>query len=158
MQTYGRVIDLFIRLRRAVLHPNLVLTKNVERALSPDDGGRVDVNDLIARFAQEGQVADGGPSKFADNFIASLKHDDNADCPICFNEMEAPMVIPKCMHQLYVFYSLFLKYLTLIYFSCKDCIISHIGICEERGQEPNCPTCSHGPIKVGFSFLNYSSE
>lgn len=79
----------------------------MERALSPDDGGRVDVNDLIARFAQEGQSADGGPSKFADSFIASLKDDENADCPICFNEMEAPMVIPKCMHQLYVSHSYF---------------------------------------------------
>jgi DNA repair protein RAD5 len=40
----------------------------------------------------------------------------------------------------------------LVYSSCKDCITSHIGICEERGQEPSCPTCSDGPIKVGFSF------
>lgn len=115
LQPIDELLICFIRLRRAVLHPSLVLTKNVERALSPDDGGSVDVNDLIARFAQEGQSADGGPSKFADNFIASLKHEDNADCPICFNEMEAPMVIPKCMHQLYVFYSYFeriLKHLT----------------------------------------------
>lgn len=34
--------------------------------------------------------------------------------------------------------------------SCKDCIVSHIGICEERGQEPQCPTCSQGPLKVGW--------
>ncbi|KIM47670.1 hypothetical protein M413DRAFT_22297 [Hebeloma cylindrosporum] len=129
-KNYTHILAMLMRLRRAVLHPSLVLTKNVERALSPDDGGRVDVNDLVARFAQEGQSADGGPSKFADDFIASLEDDDNADCPICFNEMESPMVIPKCMHQF-----------------CKDCITSHIGICEERGQEPNCPTCSYGPIK-----------
>jgi DNA repair protein RAD5 len=104
-----KLLIFFIRLRRAVLHPNLVLTKNDERALSPDDGGKVDVNDLIARFAQEGQSTDGGPSKFADNFIASLKGDDNADCPICFNEMEIPMVLPKCMHQLYVYFVLISK-------------------------------------------------
>jgi len=105
---YLHLIDallISVRLRRAVLHPHLVLTKNDERALSPDDGGKVDVNDLIARFAQEGQSTDGGPNKFADNFMASLNGIDNADCPICFNEMEIPMVLPECMHQLYVFHS-----------------------------------------------------
>ena len=32
--------------------------------------------------------------------------------------------------------------------SCKDCIVSHVGICEQKGQPASCPSCSSGPIKV----------
>ncbi|KAF8167532.1 DNA repair protein RAD5, partial [Crassisporium funariophilum] len=129
-KNYTHILAMLMRLRRAVLHPSLVLTKGDERVLSPEGDSRVDVNDLIKRFADSGQSSEGGPSTFAENFIANLTGDDNADCPICFNEMETTMVIPKCMHQF-----------------CKDCIVSHVEICEGRGQEANCPSCSEGPIK-----------
>lgn len=91
-----------MRLRRAVLHPHLVLTKDDERALSPSKDSPLDVNDLIKRLAEGGKAS--GPGNFAEQFIAGLTGDDNADCPICFNEIETPMIIPKCMHQLYVFF------------------------------------------------------
>ncbi|KAF8956086.1 RAD5-like protein [Flammula alnicola] len=129
-KNYTHILAMLMRLRRAVLHPNLVLTNDDTRALSPEGDGRVDVNDLIKRFADGAQSAEGGPSTFAEEFMANLNGAANADCPICFNEMEIPMVVPKCMHQF-----------------CKDCITSHIGICEDRGQVPSCPTCSNGPIK-----------
>lgn len=77
-----------------------MLTEDDERALSPEKDGKVDVNDLIKRFA-EGSPG-GSSNTFAEEFLANLNDNDNADCPICFNEMEVPMVIPKCMHQLYV--------------------------------------------------------
>ncbi|KDR85554.1 hypothetical protein GALMADRAFT_51611 [Galerina marginata CBS 339.88] len=129
-KNYTHILAMLMRLRRAVLHPSLVLTKNDERTLSPDGDDRLTVNELIGRFA-EGEGSDASkPNAFAENFIANLNGDDNADCPICFNEMENPMIVPKCMHQF-----------------CKDCIVSHIGICEGKGNEPKCPTCSSGPIK-----------
>ena len=37
--------------------------------------------------------------------------------------------------------------------SCKDCIVSHVGICEQKGQPASCPTCSRGPIKVCTVFI-----
>jgi len=83
-----------------VLHPNLVLTKDDERALSPEKDSKVDVNDLIKRFADGDQSTQGGTNAFAEDFIANLKGEDNTECPICFSEIENPMVIPKCMHQL----------------------------------------------------------
>ncbi|CAA7268072.1 unnamed protein product [Cyclocybe aegerita] len=129
-KNYTHILAMLMRLRRAVLHPTLVLIKDDERALSPEKDGRADVNDLIKRFAEDGQTTPDGSNEFAENFMANLKGEDNADCPIYFNEMEVPMVVPRCMHQF-----------------CKDCIISHIGICEQRDQKPNCPTCNSGPIQ-----------
>lgn len=78
-----------------------MLTKDDERALSPSGDSQADVNDLIKRFAEDGNTHE--PGTFAEQFIAGLTGDDNADCPICFNEIETPMIIPKCMHQLYGF-------------------------------------------------------
>lgn len=31
--------------------------------------------------------------------------------------------------------------------SCKECIISYLVTCTEKGEEPRCPTCSQGPVK-----------
>ncbi|KAJ3518013.1 hypothetical protein NLJ89_g135 [Agrocybe chaxingu] len=100
-KNYTHILAMLMRLRRAVLHPTLVLTKDDERALSPENDGRVDVNDLIKRFVEDGQTTPGGSNEFVENFIANLKGEDNVDCPICFNEMEVPMVVPRCMHQLF---------------------------------------------------------
>ncbi|KAF9532114.1 SNF2 family N-terminal domain-containing protein [Crepidotus variabilis] len=128
-KNYTHILAMLMRLRRAVLHPNLVVTKDDERALSPAGDARVDVNDLIQRFAEGQQSIQG--STFADEFVANLKGNELGECPICFGEMENPMIIPDCMHQF-----------------CKDCIVSHIGICEERSQQPNCPSCNIGPLEA----------
>jgi len=88
------------RLRRAVLHPNLVLTPDDERALSPEGDGQVSIHELVERFAKDGPSGEGQVNTFAEDFVVKLDVDDNADCPICFNEMEIPMVIPKCLHKL----------------------------------------------------------
>jgi DNA repair protein RAD5 len=88
------------RLRRAVLHPSLVLTKDDERALSPPGDDTIGANDLIQRFAEVEQPGEDGPNTYVEQFIANLKGDDIAECPICFSEIENPMLIPQCMHQL----------------------------------------------------------
>jgi DNA repair protein RAD5 len=72
-----------------------------ERALSPSKDGQLDVNDMIKHLAGDENASE--LSSFAEQFIAGLTGDDNADCPICYNEIETPMVIHGCMHQLYVF-------------------------------------------------------
>ncbi|PPQ79873.1 hypothetical protein CVT25_002929 [Psilocybe cyanescens] len=131
-KNYTHILAMLMRLRRAVLHPNLVISKGEEeRSLSPTaDGGKVTINQLIQKFAEGDQSGEGSSTAFIEDFVTNLSGDDIAECPICFNEMEIPMVIPRCMHQF-----------------CKDCIVSHIGICEEKQQIAICPTCSEGPIK-----------
>jgi len=98
---FGNIVNLVnSRLRRAVLHPSLVLTKDDERALSPPGDDITSVNDLIRRLAEDKQPVEGGSNTFVEQFIANLKGGDIAECPICFGEVESPMVIPQCMHQL----------------------------------------------------------
>jgi DNA repair protein RAD5 len=45
-------------------------------------------------------------------------------------------------------------------FSCKDCIVAHIGISEEKGQVPACPTCATGHLQVSLRLFlsDFSTE
>ncbi|KAJ7508564.1 DNA repair protein RAD5 [Mycena galericulata] len=124
-KNYTHILAMLMRLRRAVLHPNLVLSSDDERTLPEDGDGTIDVNELIKRFANDEQT--GESSGGANNLDID---EADSECPICSDVMESPMLIPECMHRL-----------------CKDCIVSHIASSEEKGQEPRCPSCSRGPIK-----------
>ncbi|KAG6851386.1 hypothetical protein H0H93_005784 [Arthromyces matolae] len=131
-KNYTHILAMLMRLRRAVLHPNLVLTADDERALSPAKDGTLDVNDLIQRFAHAGEgEEDSDKRTFAEEVLAKLSDAEAEECPICLDAMEMPMIIPGCLHQ-----------------CCKDCILAHLASCEERREESRCPTCSQGPIKA----------
>ncbi|KAJ2927693.1 hypothetical protein H1R20_g9395, partial [Candolleomyces eurysporus] len=118
-KNYTHILAMLMRLRRAVLHPKLVITQDDQRALSPKRDNVVEVDDLLQRLADNGDEAD-KPNAFAENFLSNLAKDEVTECPICFSEVESPMLIPECMHQF-----------------CKDCIVAHIGISEEKGQAEN---------------------
>ena len=83
-----------------MLHPSLVLTRNDERILSPEADDKLTVNELMQRLVENGHSSAGAPNSFVENFVANLDTDDNPDCPICFSELETPVIIPRCMHQL----------------------------------------------------------
>ncbi|KAJ3814435.1 DNA repair protein RAD5 [Lentinula aff. lateritia] len=125
---YTHILAMLMRLRRAVLHPNLVFTKNDEQALSPSGDGLVDVNEMIKKFSENEEQS----NVFAETVLADL--DDQAqsatECPICLDVMEIPMIVPECLHR-----------------CCKDCITTYIATCEMKGEETKCPSCSRGPIK-----------
>ena len=91
----------FCRLRRAVLHPNLVLS-NVEYLSPPTDAEEVDIQTLIGRFSA-GEDETGNGNVFAEGVLHSLDAQDEAgECPICLDVMDTPMIIPVCMHQWFV--------------------------------------------------------
>ncbi|KAI3622763.1 dna repair protein rad5 [Moniliophthora roreri] len=127
-KNYTHILAMIMKLRRAVLHPSLVLEEEGGRALSPAGDGTIDINDLIKKFAED-QDGD-ATNTFAETVLANLHEDDTKECPICLDVMETPMVIPECMHQ-----------------CCKDCITTYVATCEMKGEETKCPTCSRGPIK-----------
>ncbi|RXW22669.1 hypothetical protein EST38_g3186 [Candolleomyces aberdarensis] len=129
-KNYTHILAMLMRLRRAVLHPKLVITQDDQRAFSPKGDDVVEVNDLLQRLADNGDEAD-KPNAFAENFLSNLTKDEVTECPICFSEIESPMLIPECMHQF-----------------CKDCIVAHIGISEEKGQVPSCPSCATGHLQA----------
>ncbi|KAJ8084639.1 DNA helicase rad5 [Marasmius tenuissimus] len=130
-KNYTNILAMIMKLRRAVLHPSLVLEEEGGRALSPTGDGTVDVNALIKKFSEDTEGGDGESSNaFAETVLANLHEDETAECPICLDVMDTPMVIPECMHQ-----------------CCKDCITMYIATCETKGEETRCPSCSRGPIK-----------
>ncbi|KAJ6486097.1 DNA repair protein RAD5 [Mycena vitilis] len=133
-KNYTHILAMLMRLRRAVLHPNLVLSSDDQRSLPREDGEEtVDVNELIKRFANDEETGEssGSSNVFAQNTLKDLQLDEaDAECPMCMDVMQSPMIIPECMHR-----------------CCKDCIVTYCANLEERGEEPRCPTCSHGPFK-----------
>jgi DNA repair protein RAD5 len=81
-----------------VLHPNLVLASDDERANPEDDDSTVDVNELLKRFAQDSEK---GENAFAQKALENLDIDDaDSECPLCLDVMQSPMIIPECMHRL----------------------------------------------------------
>ena len=95
-------LTILCRLRRAVLHPNLVLSSN-DRASSraPSGSGTIDVQELIEKFG-EGENSVGDSKVYAEGVLANLGQEEDAECPICFDVMETPVILPDCMHQWYV--------------------------------------------------------
>ena len=100
--TLYNIKNIVFRLRRAVLHPNLVLSSN-DRASSraPSGSGTIDVQELIEKFG-EGENSVGDSKVYAEGVLANLGQEEDAECPICFDVMETPVILPDCMHQWYV--------------------------------------------------------
>ncbi|KAJ7103027.1 RAD5-like protein [Mycena belliarum] len=126
-KNYTHILAMLMRLRRAVLHPNLVLASDDHRTLPKEGDGAVDVNDLIKRFEQGTQAGEGS-NVFAQKALENLDLDGaDAECPLCLDVMQSPMIIPECMHRF-----------------CKDCIIAHVA----NSDDSKCPNCSRGPVYV----------
>ncbi|KAI1793150.1 SNF2 family N-terminal domain-containing protein [Ganoderma leucocontextum] len=128
-KNYTHILAMLMRLRRAVLHPNLVLSSSNggRAAKSSTSSGTIDVKELIRRFG-EGENIVSDSKVYAESVLANLGQEEDAECPICFDVMETPTILPGCMHQ-----------------CCKDCMIAFIEKCREKGEDGKCPTCNKGP-------------
>ncbi|KAF8628247.1 hypothetical protein AX15_004022 [Amanita polypyramis BW_CC] len=131
-KNYTHILAMLMRLRRAVLHPNLVLS------VSDDEDGKlskiddtVSVEDLVKHFTNGKQTHEGTPSIFVEKVLSDLANDDYAECPICLDAMQVPVLLPGCLHQ-----------------CCKDCILAFMANREEKGEQARCPTCGYGPFKA----------
>ena len=83
-----------------MLHPNLVLSDpdGLKKAGS-SKAEAIDVDDLIKKFSNEDDGS-GANNSFAEDVLSNLAQEDSkAECPICLDVMDSPMVIPQCMHQ-----------------------------------------------------------
>ena len=86
-----------------MLHPSLVVSgANGERTKLSTSDGVVDIDAMIQQFAQ-GENSPKLNSTFVEDVLANLSSDETAECPICMDATQYPMVIPKCLHQWYVF-------------------------------------------------------
>ncbi|KAH8119981.1 SNF2 family N-terminal domain-containing protein [Phellopilus nigrolimitatus] len=130
---YTHILAMLMKLRRAVLHPSLVLNEE-EDSDGPSSGpgdGRVDVNEMIKQFSK-GEEERGDNNVFAQSVLNNLALDADLECPICMDIMEQPMLIPICTHK-----------------CCKDCVLAFLHDRTEKGEEGHCPTCRRGPLKEG---------
>ena len=61
-------------------------------------GKAVDVDAMIKSFA-DGDGSNGATQVFAEEVLNTLGQEENPECPICFDVMQYPMIIPGCLHQ-----------------------------------------------------------
>jgi len=83
------------------LHPSLIASKDSE-VDKADRSGEIDVDDLIARYMNEGGDSTVAPS-FAQHNVAALKGSAEQECSICLEPMDPPVLAPRCMHSTFVF-------------------------------------------------------
>ncbi|KAI0347968.1 hypothetical protein BDW22DRAFT_1319252 [Trametopsis cervina] len=128
-KNYTSILAMLMRLRRAVLHPSLVISGAATGKRISTGDSAIDVDAMIQEFAQ-GENASNTGSTFVEDMLNNLSGDDNAECPICLDIMQVPMVIPGCLHQ-----------------CCKDCITAFLATLADKGEEGRCPTCAHAPVQ-----------
>ncbi|KAF8841910.1 hypothetical protein BDN67DRAFT_900346 [Paxillus ammoniavirescens] len=131
-KNYTHILAMLMRLRRAVLHPDLVSDPQDHETKPPpgSKNGAIDVDALMDDVAEQNTSNGASTKVFAESVFANLSTADADECPICLDVMDTPAIIPLCMHR-----------------CCKDCILSYVTSCTERGEEGRCPTCSRGPVK-----------
>lgn len=150
---------MLMKLRRAVLHPSLVLEKDPDDSDEASANEVEDVNVSVAQMIQrlkDGKGGDiGGTSSetFAKDVLEKLELQEDQECPICLTVDETNVVIPGCMHVWCVWFLWFLRecFPVKIAFccSCKDCTLTFLKTCEEKREEGACPMCRLGPLKAG---------
>ncbi|KAF8444821.1 SNF2 family N-terminal domain-containing protein [Boletus edulis BED1] len=128
-KNYTHILAMLMRLRRAVLHPDLVVDPK-EEANEPSLGPQCMEIDAFIHDVAERQISGTSNTSFAKNVLSNLAAPETDECPICLDVMETPVIIPQCLHR-----------------CCKDCIVCYITACIERNEEGRCPSCSGGPIK-----------
>lgn len=63
--------------------------------MGKDADGDIDMEDLFAKFQEEG-----GENQFAKDVLANIETDDGEECALCLDIMDEPVLLPKCSHQL----------------------------------------------------------
>lgn len=131
-KNYTHILAMIMKLRRAVLHPDLVTDTSDGIETKPSGhskDGAIDVDTLMNDISEH-DSSSGSKAVYAESVLANLDVSADAECPICLDVMQTPSIIPPCMHQ-----------------CCKECIISYLATCTDKGEVPRCPTCSQGPVK-----------
>ncbi|KZV84501.1 hypothetical protein EXIGLDRAFT_741898 [Exidia glandulosa HHB12029] len=114
-KNYSTILAKLMLLRRAVLHPTFVTGKAAllkKKADAEETDGDIVMDDAFAAAALE-----------------EIESTTKGECPVCFDIIQNPVLLPNCKHC-----------------CCKDCILSWLRTREEKGEESECPVCRRGPI------------
>lgn len=85
-------------LRRAVLHPDLVVDPKDQANESPLGPKCMEIDDFIHDVAER-QASDAANTSFAKNVLSNLATPETDECPICLDVMETAVIIPQCLHR-----------------------------------------------------------
>lgn len=85
-------------LRRAVLHPDLVVDPKDQVNEPPSSLKCIEVDSLMHDVAER-QTSDASNASFAKNVLSSLATPETDECPICLDIMETVVIIPQCLHR-----------------------------------------------------------
>ncbi|PWN49493.1 hypothetical protein IE53DRAFT_380504 [Violaceomyces palustris] len=145
-RNFSLIFSVLMRLRQAVCHPLLVLKgdkasgddeSQARSVFFSDSEGSEDLRRLVTRFQTrgEGEETDAYSAQVLEQLIRAQDgeggSEEEDECPICFETKMATCYLPKCMHS-----------------GCKECILSFLQGCEDREEEPSCPTCRVGPVSA----------
>jgi DNA repair protein RAD5 len=114
-KNYTHILAMLMRLRRAVLHPSLVLEKDADDSdEAPDtleDEASMSMEEMLQKI--RGDQKEGPLGGFAKDVLDKLKLREDQECPVCLSINDVNVVIPNCLHIWYVFFGRFVR---LIYF------------------------------------------
>lgn len=85
-------------LRRAVLHPDLVVDPKDQENEPPSGSKRIEIDTFIHDVAEQ-QTPDAPNTSFAKNVLSNLATPETDECPICLDVMETAVIIPQCLHR-----------------------------------------------------------
>ena len=100
-------------MRRAVLHPNLVLENEETGHLGHLKNKGPNISDLVNKISSGS--GDSPNAAFAEVILANLAKEDAPECPVCFDIMKIPTIMPECAHQWCVHFGNLCKTGTLTY-------------------------------------------
>lgn len=78
------------------------MDRDAEPTNKADVDGHIDVRDLIAQFMNGQGEGEASNLEFATNSLSGLQAARDEECPICFEPMDPPMIVPSCMHNTFV--------------------------------------------------------
>lgn len=76
------------------------MLSNDDEGVKASSKGAIDVDALVKQFG-EGNDSASDSKVFAEGVLANLDGEDGQECPICFDVMDTPTIIPNCLHQRY---------------------------------------------------------
>jgi DNA repair protein RAD5 len=82
-----------------VLHPNLVLEKEGTENEGSSRSQTFNLEDLVKKLNSDVDGGDTPNVAFAEGVLANLADEETSECPICFDIMQIPTIIPGCAHQ-----------------------------------------------------------
>jgi len=85
-------------LRRAVLHPDLVVDPRDQMDEPPSGSKCIEIDSLVHDIAEQ-QTSGASNMSFAKNVLDNLATSETDECPICLDVMETAVIIPQCLHR-----------------------------------------------------------